>query len=125
MHSNFRIGRRPGSEIVLAGFTILFVLITTRVQAGPPQQTQPAGSATTLTATSTNVSDAGRGVKINILRWSTDEERNALVVAMNPRHRHQSPPGRYGWIMETGGASERTRLRLHGDRVAARRQGTR
>jgi hypothetical protein len=46
-------------------------------------QTQPR-SETTLTATSANVSDAGRAVTINILRWSTGAEQSALVVAMNP-----------------------------------------
>ena len=60
-----------------SNLAILFLLIL-------PLQTQPAGSGTTLTATSANVNDAGRAVKINILRWSTDEERNALITAMNP-----------------------------------------
>jgi hypothetical protein len=37
-----------------------------------------------LTAKSANVSDAGTPVKINLLRWSTDEERNPIVIALDP-----------------------------------------
>jgi hypothetical protein len=84
MISNLHTGSRAGSVLTLAGVAILFVFGITMAAAIPPLQTQSARSETTLTATSANVSDAGRAVKINILRWSTDEERNALVVAMNP-----------------------------------------
>jgi len=73
MASNLRIG-----------LAVLFILLTARAHATSAAQTQTAGKGTTLNATSANVSDAGRAVKINILRWSTDEERNALLVAMNP-----------------------------------------
>jgi hypothetical protein len=37
-----------------------------------------------LTATSANVKESGSPVRIRILRWSTDEERNPVVAAMNP-----------------------------------------
>jgi hypothetical protein len=37
-----------------------------------------------LTAKSANVGESGIPVKINILRWSTDEERNPVVAALNP-----------------------------------------
>jgi hypothetical protein len=37
-----------------------------------------------LTAKSANVSDAGTPVKINLLRWSTEEERNPIVIALDP-----------------------------------------
>jgi hypothetical protein len=40
-----------------------------------------------LTAKSANVSDAGTPVKINLLRWSTDEERNPIVNSMDPAAR--------------------------------------
>src|SRR4051812_46651639 len=47
-----------------------------------------------LTATSVNVSEAGQPVKINIVRWSTDEERNALVLAMtSPAAAQGNPAG--------------------------------
>src|SRR5262245_55074417 len=49
-----------------------------------PPQAQTAGAEVTFTATSSNVNDAGRGVRINVFRWSSDDDRNALVAAMNP-----------------------------------------
>jgi hypothetical protein len=42
------------------------------------------GSEVILTATSTNVSEPGAPVRIRILRWSTDVERDRLVAALNP-----------------------------------------
>ena len=69
MTSNLRIG-----------LAVLVVLIA-RAHVASAAQSQTAGKGTTLNATSANVSDAGRAVKINILRWSTDEERTALLVA--------------------------------------------
>ena len=63
---------------------VVFVLISRWAGAGLPPEAQAAGPETTFTATSANVNDAGRGVKINILRWSNDDDRNTLVAAMNP-----------------------------------------
>ena len=37
-----------------------------------------------LTAASVNVSEPGNTVRIDILRWSTDQERNQLVAALTP-----------------------------------------
>jgi hypothetical protein len=37
-----------------------------------------------FTATSANVAEPGIPVRLRILRWSTDEERDRLVTAMNP-----------------------------------------
>jgi hypothetical protein len=37
-----------------------------------------------LTATSVNVSEPGNKVRIDLARWSTDQERNQLVTAMTP-----------------------------------------
>jgi hypothetical protein len=37
-----------------------------------------------LTASSANVSQPGNPIQINILRWSTEEERRLLVSALNP-----------------------------------------
>lgn len=47
-------------------------------------QHAPAGEVT-LTATSANVTEIGSPVKIHIFRWSTDEERDPVVAALNPR----------------------------------------
>ena len=52
--------------------------------AAPPSEAQAPGAEVTFTATSANVNDAGRGVKINVFRWSSEDDRNALVAAMNP-----------------------------------------
>ena len=52
--------------------------------AAPPSEAQGPGAEVTFTATSANVNDAGRGVKINVFRWSSEDDRNALVAAMNP-----------------------------------------
>jgi hypothetical protein len=61
-----------------AAATVLTLALA--VSAGP-QSTQPVAE---LTATSANVSEPGRSVKIRILRWSTDEERAPLVAALSP-----------------------------------------
>src|SRR5262249_42206857 len=45
------------------------------------QQT-PATAILNLTAKSANVTESGVPVRINLLRWSTDEERSALIDAM-------------------------------------------
>ena len=37
-----------------------------------------------LTATSVNVSEPGNNVRIDLTRWSTDQERNQLVSALTP-----------------------------------------
>src|SRR5205809_833338 len=97
---------------------VVFVLVSRWAGAGPPPQPQVAGPETTFTATSANVNDAGRGVKINILRWSNDDDRNALVAAMNPpaQRGNAEPAG------ERGRSRKCNRLRLHDYRIAARLQ---
>ena len=37
-----------------------------------------------LTATSVNVSEPGNSIRIDLTRWSTDQERNQLVTALTP-----------------------------------------
>src|SRR5579862_1070385 len=78
------------SNVMLVGAGALFCLITVYAQQGPAQKpaasTGSNTSAATInfTAKSANVSDAGTPIKINILRWSTDEERLPLVAALDP-----------------------------------------
>lgn len=48
---------------------------------------------TTFTATSTNVSEPGRPVKIQLLRWSTEEERTPIVASLDP---NAPPPAQAG-----------------------------
>lgn len=62
----------------LAGLALLVNVMTASAQA------PMAGSVMSLTATPVNVSQAGPSVKINILKWSTDAEREALLAATVP-----------------------------------------
>src|SRR5687768_14575771 len=55
----------------------------TYAQQGPAQGQARAGEVT-LTASSANVAEPGNAVTFRILRWSTDEERAALMAALNP-----------------------------------------
>lgn len=48
----------------------------------PAAAPAPAAREVRLTATATNVKDAGTPVKIQIFRWSTDEERTPLVATL-------------------------------------------
>ncbi len=48
-----------------------------------PTHAQQTGEVN-LTAASANVNESGSPVKMRILRWSTDEERNAFVAALSP-----------------------------------------
>ena len=84
-------------------FAVLFIFISRGAIAAPE---------ITFTATSANVNDAGRAVKINILRWSTDDERNALVAAMNP-------PAQRGNANAGGERGRGARGRGRGDAPAA------
>jgi len=55
------------------------------VSVPSPAQKQTAGTGPlNLTANSANVGESGIPVRINIFRWSTDEERNPVVAALNP-----------------------------------------
>lgn len=59
---------------ILLGSVLLFGLFTVYAQT----------TVVNLTAKSANVSEAGTPVRINILRWSTDEERLSILAALNP-----------------------------------------
>jgi hypothetical protein len=62
------------SVLVVFGLSIVLTPTPTRAQSGE----------VTLKATSANVKEAGTPVRIQIVRWSTDEERNPVVAALNP-----------------------------------------
>ncbi|HET9217184.1 MAG TPA: hypothetical protein VFR18_09415 [Terriglobia bacterium] len=65
------------TALSLASATVLFVtsFITTAIAQQPVLK---------LTAISVNVSEPGNNVHIEVLRWSTDQERNQLVAALTP-----------------------------------------
>jgi hypothetical protein len=72
-------------KLILFALSIGFYLTTTLAQQAPAAQKQtPATVVVNFTAKSANVSESGTPVRINLLRWSADEERNSLVAAMNP-----------------------------------------
>src|SRR5438128_12449623 len=61
-------------KLRLSALAVAFYLTTTFAQQG----------GINFTAKSANVRESGTPIRINLLRWSTDEERNSLVAAMNP-----------------------------------------
>ena len=79
------------SALVLAGLSVVFFADTSLVQSAP-MPTQAATAALNLTATSANVKDAGIALRMSILRWSTDAERDQLVAAMTPPAAPATPP---------------------------------
>jgi hypothetical protein len=76
---------------VLALAVALHLLTPFASQAPAAAQKQtPAAAAANFTAKSANVREPGTPVKINILRWSTDQERISLIASMDPNR----PPTR-------------------------------
>src|SRR5262249_48873334 len=70
-----------------------FYVTTAAAQQAPapaPKQTTDTGPIN-FTAKSANVADSGVPIKINIFRWSTDEERNPVVAALNPAAKPATP----------------------------------
>jgi hypothetical protein len=63
------------SAMLLLGSIVLFSVVTAYTQST---------TILNLTAKSANVSEANTPVRINILRWSTDEENLPLLAALNP-----------------------------------------
>ena len=62
-----------------------FSLSTMHAQAPASSQKQTTGAVpVNLTAKSANVADSGTPVKINILRWSNDDESKPVVAALDP-----------------------------------------
>lgn len=80
--------KRFSSALILFGLAVASLITTTitiaRAQQAPAQGQTNASVAVNLTATSANVSQPGSPVRINVLRWSTDAERNQFVASMNP-----------------------------------------
>jgi hypothetical protein len=75
------------------GLALAFLLVTAALYLTPTHAQQTAAAAqkqtagtgpVNFTATSANVGASGIPVKISILRWSTDEERNPIVAALDP-----------------------------------------
>ena len=89
MTSNTRFIRNLGSAFAFAGLAVMLIVSNTT------GQTPAAGSGMTLTATTATAGLPAEPVKINLVRWSTDEERTAIVASMSPPPRGAAP-GRGG-----------------------------
>ena len=79
-----------------------------------PSSTHAQSTEINLKATSANVKESGSPVKVRIIRWSTDEERNPIVAALNP-----APPAAAPARAAGGGAAAAGR----GGAAAARGRG--
>jgi hypothetical protein len=60
------------------GLCVAVLPTATRAQHAPAREV-------TLTATAANVNEPGSPIKIHVIRWSTDEERDPVVAALSPR----------------------------------------
>ena len=102
----------------------LLALAIAVLSAPVAAQKPPTGTRqVNLTAASANVSDSGSPVRIRILRWSTDEERNPVVAALNPTRpagAGPSPPAAAGL---PAGASAPAGLPAGASAAAGRRGG--
>jgi hypothetical protein len=85
---------------VLLALPVTLCLATTLARA------QKETGVLNLTAKSASVSESGTPVRINLLRWSTDEERNLLVAAMNPNAPVAAERGGRGGRSGRGGAAQ-------------------
>ncbi|MBI4473038.1 MAG: hypothetical protein HY646_10245 [Acidobacteria bacterium] len=103
-------------QALFFGISIVLCLTTiyARQRASAPSTAQTAATAVNFTAASANVSESGIAVRINILRWSTDQERNPLLAALNPP---APAPAAAGAAEGDRGAAQR------GDRGAAAQGG--
>ena len=70
------------------GLSVAVCLTPTQAASGLPAGAGPnppaAAGEINLTATSASVKESGSPVRVHIVRWSTDEERNPVVAALNP-----------------------------------------
>jgi hypothetical protein len=70
----------------ICGLTSVVVVFGLSALCVTPTHAQPAFASgeVDLKATSANVKESGSPVRVRIVRWSTDEERNPVVAALNP-----------------------------------------
>src|SRR6185436_17404949 len=59
---------------------------------GPASVQKAAATGIEMTATSANVAESGTAVRIQLFRWSNDDERTPLLTALNPPARRGGPP---------------------------------
>src|SRR5207245_8393560 len=105
MKSNRLLRRGPSLALVVAGTLAASIL---RVQA------QAKGTVENFTATSVNVTGAPDPLKIDLLRWSTDAEREQVFNALSDKGEKEfmdvlskQPTLGYIWTSESAGYSVR------------------
>lgn len=108
----------PTFAFVLAGVMGAFGLAI----AQPPTSTAQSptkGPIDGFTATAANVTGAGDPVKIDLLRWSTDTERDQFFSAMSEKGEKEllialqkAPPVGYVWTSESAGYAIRYAYRI-------------
>jgi hypothetical protein len=77
--------------------TIIELVVLLLCAASTPTAGQQAHtSEVTFTATSANVGEIGSPIKIHILRWSTDAEREPILAALNARPQVAAPASSSG-----------------------------
>ena len=87
-----RFKRNVVLALAFSGLALPFYLRTTRAQVPTTTQKQTAEThAINLTASSANTQEPGIAVRVNIFRWSNDQERNELVATMILAHRPLQP----------------------------------
>jgi hypothetical protein len=81
------------AAIVILGMAIGQVPAHGQQGPAPAVKTAADASEYQLQAASANVKQPGSPVKIRIFRWSTDEERNSVIAALNPPATAGAPDG--------------------------------
>src|SRR5438552_8213594 len=78
--------RSLGLAVTLFLLAVPLYLAPTHAQQtlSPAQKQTTETGSVNLTAKSANVAESGVPVKVSILRWSTDEERTRVVIALGP-----------------------------------------
>jgi hypothetical protein len=86
------------------------VVLSFMLVCGAPAFSQTAGPAARYSATTTNTSSSGDTIRFDILRWSTDAERDQLVTALEGSGDagllgalQKAPTIGYIWTNETAG----------------------
>jgi hypothetical protein len=96
---------------------------------GPASVQKAAATGIEMTATSANVAESGTSVRIQLFRWSNDEERTPLLAALNPPARRGGPPPAAAADGARGGAPDGARAGAAppqgGDAAAAGARGGR
>jgi len=78
--------RSLGLAVTLFLLAVPLYLAPTHAQQtlSPAQKQTTETGSVNLTGKSANVAESGVPVKVSILRWSTDEERTRVVIALDP-----------------------------------------